>query len=106
MVSCKLRKGLNILITYWRNGYEKEETISVKNARIVEEMFDFICDCTLTIVSVYFCFCDDDCKEIRAKNCANCYTIEEYWKAYDWVVKGIPTDQNEEVNPNRKIAKN
>lgn len=96
MNSCKLRTGFNILITYWRNGFEKEETISVKNAQTVDEMFDFICDPCLTIVSVYFCYCGDDCKEIRAMHCGCCYTLKEYWKAYDWVVKGIPTDQNAE----------
>ena len=95
-MTCKLRPGLNILITYWRNGFEKEEEISVKNARTVEEMFDFVCDPVLTIASVYFCFCDENCKEVRGHYCAACHTLEDYWKAYDWVVKGISTSQKGE----------
>ena len=88
-MTCKLRPGLNILIVHWRNGFEKEETVSVKNAKTLDEMLDFICDPLITSACVYFCFCDDDCKEIRGRNCIGCYTVDEYKKAYDWVVYGI-----------------
>ena len=61
--TCNLRKGSNILITYYRYGYEKEESISVKNVQTIDRMFNFICRPDLNILSVYFCFCDENIKE-------------------------------------------
>ena len=90
METCKLRKGFNILITYYRYGYEQEESISVKNARTVEEMVDFICRPELKILSVYFCFCDENTKEERAVLCRNTFVYADFYKAYDYVVKNIP----------------
>ena len=92
--TCNLRKGSNILITYYRYGYEKEESISVKNVQTVDQMFDFICRPDLNILSVYFCFCDENIKEERAVLCRNTYILEDFYKAYDYVVKNIRIADN------------
>ena len=91
MENCKLREGFNALVTYCRNGFEKEEGVRVVNLKTVEETFDFVCDCTVDVYAVYFIFFDENIKPVRCYNCAACHSIEDYKKAYDWCVKGVRT---------------
>ena len=86
MEGCKLREGFNAIVTYWRNGYEKEEALRIENLKTLDEVFDFICDPMLTVCGVYFSYCDENCKEIRGHHCAMCFTFAEFQRAYVFCV--------------------
>lgn len=88
-MTCNLRPGLNILIMWYRYGYEKEGAVSITNAQTVDEFVDYICDPMINALCVYFCFCDENSKEIRGANSHGGCTIEEYKRAYEWAVNGI-----------------
>lgn len=89
MENCKLREGFNSLVTYVRNGFEKEEGVKVVNLKTVEETFDFVCDPTVDVYGVYFSLCDENIKPVRCYIASYCRTLEDYMRAYDWCVKGV-----------------